>query len=128
MEPKPLFFVGSSRDDLRALPDDVKDVVGFALYLAQLGERHVRSKPLRGFGGAGVLEVVDHDEGGTYRTVYTVRLAGAGYVLHVFQKKSTRGSLRLVKRSGSCGLDSVRPSSTTTRLAEGQRTDEHVGS
>jgi phage-related protein len=91
MEPKPLFFVGSSRDDLRALPEDVKDVFGYALYLAQVGEMHVRSKPLRGFGGAGVLEVVDHDEGGTYRTVYTVRLAGAVYVLHVFQKKSRSG-------------------------------------
>ena len=91
MEPKPLFFVGSSRDDLRVLPDDVKDVFGYALYLAQLGETHVRSKPLRGFGGAGVLEVVDHDQGGTYRTVYTVRLAGAVYVLHVFQKKSRSG-------------------------------------
>ena len=91
MEPKPLFFVGSSRDDLRALADDVKDLFGYALYLAQIGEMHGRSKPLRGFGGAGVLEVVDHDEVGTYRTVYTVRLAGAVYVLHVFQKKSTRG-------------------------------------
>jgi phage-related protein len=91
MEPKPLFFVGSTRDDLRSLPEDVKDLFGYALYLAQMGEMHVRSKPLRGFGGADLLEVVDWDEGGTYRTVYTVRLAGAVYVLHVFQKKSRRG-------------------------------------
>ena len=91
MESKPLFFVGSSHEDLRALPEDVKAVFGYALYLAQLGEIHVRAKPLRGFGSAGVLEIVDHDEGGTYRTVYTVRLAGAVYVLHVFQKKSRRG-------------------------------------
>jgi phage-related protein len=91
MDPKPPFFVGSSRDDLRALPDDVKDVFGYALYLAQTGEMHVRAKPLSGFGGAGVLEVVDHDKAGTYRAVYTVGLAGAVYVLHVFQKKSRRG-------------------------------------
>ena len=73
------------------MPDDVKDVFGYALYLAQMGEMHVRAKPLRGFGGAGVLEVVDNDESGTYRAVYTVRLASAVYVLHVFQKKSRRG-------------------------------------
>jgi phage-related protein len=91
IEPKPVFFVGSSRDDLRALPEDVKDAFGYALYLAQVGEMHVHAKPLRGFGGAGVLEVVEHDEDGTYRTVYTVRYAGAVYVLHVFQKKSRRG-------------------------------------
>jgi phage-related protein len=91
IEPKPLFFVGSSREELRSLSEDVKDLFGYALYLAQMGEMHIRSKPLRGFGGAGVLEVVDHDEGGTYRAVYTVRLAGAVYVLHVFQKKSRSG-------------------------------------
>jgi phage-related protein len=91
IEPKPVFFVGSSREDLRELPESVKDVFGYALYMAQRGELHVRAKPLRGFGGAGVLEIIDHDEGGTYRTVYTVRFAGAVYVLHVFQKKSRRG-------------------------------------
>jgi phage-related protein len=88
---KPLFFVGSSRDDLRGVPEDVRDVFGYALYLAQMGEMHVRAKPLRGFGGAGVLEVIDNDESGTYRAIYTVRLASAVYVLHVFQKKSRRG-------------------------------------
>jgi phage-related protein len=91
MEPKPLYFVGSALEDLRACPEDVKDVFGFGLYLAQMGERHARSKPLRGFGGAGVLEIVDNDETGTYRAVYTVVLQGAIYVLHVFQKKSKRG-------------------------------------
>jgi len=91
LEPKPLFFVGSSREGLRSLPESVKDVFGYALFLAQTGEMHVRAKPLRGFGGAGVLEVVANDDGGTYRTVYTVRYAGAVYVLHVFQKKSRRG-------------------------------------
>jgi phage-related protein len=91
MEPKPLFFVGSARNDLRALPEAVKDLFGYALYLAQMGELHIHSKPLRGFGGAGVLEVMENDATGTYRAVYTVRLAGAVYVLHAFQKKSRRG-------------------------------------
>jgi len=91
MDPRPLFFVGSARDDLRDLPEDVKDVFGYALFLAQVGEMHPRSKPLRGFGGAGVIEVIDRDMTGAYRAVYTVRLADAIYVLHVFQKKSRRG-------------------------------------
>jgi phage-related protein len=88
---KPLYFMGSSRDDLRDFPEDVKDTFGFALYLAQRGEMHVHAKPLRGFGGAGVLEIVENDVSGTYRTVYTVRLRAAVYVLHAFQKKSRRG-------------------------------------
>jgi len=88
---KPLFFVGSTRGDLRALPDEVKDALGFALYCAQIGDRHLHAKPLRGFGGAGILEIVENHDGDTYRAVYTVKLQGAVYVLHVFQKKSKRG-------------------------------------
>ena len=73
------------------MPEDVKDVFGFAIDLAQAGSKHVDAKPLRGFGSAGVVEVVESDEGGTYRAVYTVRLSGWIYVLHCFQKKSTKG-------------------------------------
>jgi phage-related protein len=62
------------------------------LYLAQLGQKHADAKPLRGFGSAGVLEVVEDWQGNTYRADYTVRFAAAVYVLHVFQKKSTEGS------------------------------------
>jgi phage-related protein len=91
MDPKPLYFVGSARDDLRELPGDVKDLIGYALYLAQVGEMHPRCKPLRGFGGAGVIEIIDNDASGTYRAVYTVRLSDAIYVLHVFRKKSRQG-------------------------------------
>lgn len=65
--------------------------MGFALYLAQVGEKHPDAKPLKGFPGAGVLEVTDDLDGDTYRTVYTVRFADAVYVLHAFQKKSKRG-------------------------------------
>ncbi len=64
---------------------------GYALYLAQLGEKHPRAKPLKGFGGAGVLEIVDDHDGDTYRAVYAVRFAGVIYVLHAFQKKSKKG-------------------------------------
>ncbi len=73
------------------MPDDVKDVFGFALHLAQVGKKHDQAKPLKGFGGAGVLEVVEDHIGDTFRAVYTVKLANAVYVLHCFQKKSTRG-------------------------------------
>ncbi len=86
---KPLFWVGSSRKELREFPEEVKDVMGHALDVAQLGGKHPDAKPLVGFGG--VLEVVDDFAGDTYRAVYTVRFAEAVYVLHAFQKKSKRG-------------------------------------
>lgn len=88
---KPLKWMGSSKKDLISMPEDVKDVFGFAIDLAQAGLKHADAKPLKGFGSAGVLEVVESDEGGTYRAVYTVRLAGRVYVLHCFQKKSPKG-------------------------------------
>ena len=89
--PKPLFWIGSSRKDLKAFPAEVQDVMGRALLDAQFGDKHPDAKPLHGFGGAGVLEVVDDFAGDTYRTVYTVRFEHAVYVLHAFQKKATRG-------------------------------------
>ncbi|MBV8667050.1 MAG: type II toxin-antitoxin system RelE/ParE family toxin [Burkholderiaceae bacterium] len=88
---KPLRWVGSSKKDLAAMPEDVQDVFGYALHLAQAGGKHEQSKPLKGFGGAGVLEVVEDHKGDTYRAVYTVRFKSALYVLHCFQKKSTSG-------------------------------------
>ncbi|MCY2996152.1 MAG: type II toxin-antitoxin system RelE/ParE family toxin [Planctomycetota bacterium] len=90
-QPKPLFWVGSSRKDLKGFPLEVRRTMGFALFQAQAGGKHVDAKPLKGFGGAGVLEVVEHHEVDTFRTVYTVRFAGAVYVLHAFQKKSKKG-------------------------------------
>jgi phage-related protein len=89
--PKPVRWVGSSKADLSAFPDDVKRRVGGALWEAQLGGKAPYVKPLKGFPGASVLEVVDDFDGDTYRTVYTVRFAGVVYVLHAFQKKSKRG-------------------------------------
>lgn len=88
---KPLFWIGSSLDDLKDCPDEVQDYIGYALHWAQTGGKSPAAKPLQGFGGAGVLEVVDDFDGNTYRAVYTVRFAKAVYALHVFQKKSHKG-------------------------------------
>lgn len=89
--PKAVRWIGSSRDDLRACPEPVRNRVGGALWEAQTGGKAPFAKPLKGFGGAGVLEVVEDFDGNAYRAVYTVRFATAVYVLHVFVKKSTRG-------------------------------------
>lgn len=74
-----------------ALPKEVIDTFGYALYLAQTGKKHEQAKPLHGFGSAGVLEIVVDSRGNAYRAVYTVRLAAAVCVLHVFQKKAKSG-------------------------------------
>jgi phage-related protein len=87
---KPIRWVGSSYDDLLELPDEVRREVGYALYVAQNGDKADNAKPLQGL-GSGVLEVVENYDGDTYRAVYTVRFATAVYVLHAFQKKSKRG-------------------------------------
>jgi phage-related protein len=89
--PKPLEWVGSSKEDLNEFPRAVRREVGYALYLAQIGMKALKAKPLKGLGGAGVLEVVANHDGGTYRAVYTLRFAEAVFVLHAFQKKSKRG-------------------------------------
>ncbi|MBU2766502.1 MAG: type II toxin-antitoxin system RelE/ParE family toxin [Acidithiobacillus ferriphilus] len=88
---KALAWIASARKDLKALPEEVQDVFGYALFLAQTGEKHDQAKPLKGFGSAGVLEVVEDHKGDTYRAVYTVRFEHAVYVLHCFQKKSAQG-------------------------------------
>ncbi len=88
---KPVVWIGSARADLASFPEEVKDAIGYALYIAQRGGKHADAKPLRGFGGAGILEIVAHHAGDTYRAAYTVRLAGRIYALHAFQKKSKAG-------------------------------------
>ncbi len=88
---KPITWIGSSLKDVREMPEDVRDVFGKALYMAQRGGKHESAKPLKGFGGAGVLEIVEDCSSDTYRAVYTVRFSEAVYVLHVFQKKSKKG-------------------------------------
>ncbi len=88
---KPLMWVAGSKRDLLAMPDEVQDVFGYALHLAQAGLKHGQAKPLRGQGSAAVLEVVEDWQGDTYRAVYTVKFSAAIYVLHCFQKKATKG-------------------------------------
>ena len=91
INPKPVFWIGASRNDLKAFPKSVRQVVEQALFDAQTGGKHPSAKPLKGFGGAGVLEIVEDYDGRAYRTVYTVKFAGVVYVLHAFPKKSKRG-------------------------------------
>lgn len=88
---KNLRWVGRSLEDLRRFPAGARRNIGYALQFAQAGTKHPSAKPMRGFGGAGVLEIVEDHHGDTYRTVYTVRFAEAVYVLHAFQKKSKSG-------------------------------------
>jgi phage-related protein len=88
---KPLEWIASSYKDLMALPPDVRRRFGYALSLAQMGDQDDAAKALKGFGGAGVLEIIEDDAGGTYRAVYTVKFAEAVFVLHCFQKKSKSG-------------------------------------
>ncbi len=91
-KPKPVVWMGSSKEDLKEFPDDVQDEFGHALWIAQQGDKYVSAKPLKGFGGASVLEIVEDYDGDTYRAVYTVRFAEAVFVLHCYQKKSRRGA------------------------------------
>lgn len=83
-KPKALVWIGASRRDMRTMPKEVRRSFGVALYAVQTGERPPITKVLKGFGSAGVLELIEDDAGGTYRAVYTVRFATAIYVLHVF--------------------------------------------
>ena len=83
--------MGSSRKDFREFPDLVQDHMGYALYVAQRGGKHLDAKALTGFGGSGVVEIVKDYRGDTFRAIYTVRFAETVYVLHAFQKKSKIG-------------------------------------
>lgn len=87
---RPLFWVGSAKDNLLDFPEAAKDEIGVALSVAQFGGKHPKAKPWKGQ-GPGVLEIVEDHRGDTYRAVYTVKFEQAVYVLHAFQKKSPRG-------------------------------------
>ncbi len=87
----PVRWVGSSLKDLKSFPPEVKAEVGHALYVAQQGDTDPAAKPLKGFGGVSVMEIVAPFDGNTWRAVYTVRFRGFVYVLHAFQKKSKSG-------------------------------------
>jgi phage-related protein len=101
---KPLRWVGPSKEELLDFPEAVRKAMGHALHVAQTGDKPDSAKPLHGFGGAGVLEIIEDYASDTYRAVYTVKLAGTVYVLHCFQKKSKKGietpkqTIDLIKR------------------------------
>jgi len=110
-QPKPVVWIGSSRMDLKAFPKRVRSDIGQALYTAQMGETDPAAKPLKGFGSARVMEIIDRHDTNTYRAVYTVQFAGMICVLHVFQKKSKSGIATPQKE-----IELIR-----RRLAEAQR-------
>lgn len=114
---KPLEFIGGSKKDLSTFPDPVKQDMGYALFEAQQGNRAPSVKTLQGFGGGGVVEIVEDHDGETYRCVYTTRLKAAVYVLHVFQKKSRHGS-QTPKHEMSL---------VNVRLKEAERQDRQTG-
>ena len=87
---KTLIWLADSRANVKSFPADVQDDIGFALYTAQVGQMSVKAKPLHGL-GSGVMEISADDSSGTYRTVYTVSIGYAIYVVHAFQKKSKSG-------------------------------------
>ena len=109
-----LVWLRSTRKDLRQLPADVQEVFAYALQLALEGGKHPDAKPLTGFRGAGVLEVVEDYETNTFRAVYTVRFRSAVYVLHVFQKKSRHG-----RETARQDIDLIKQ-----RLREAEQLDE----
>ena len=88
---KDCYFIGPTKKVISGFPDEVKLGIGFALFEAQAGREADNVKALKGFGGRGVLEVMENHDGNTYRAVYTLRFSTAVYVLHAFQKKSKSG-------------------------------------
>jgi phage-related protein len=89
---KPVVWIAASKKDFLKFPPETVRDVGYALYQAQCGEKPPNAKPLKGFGGASVMEVVENQDGDAYRAVYTVRFEDAIYILHCFQKKSKSGA------------------------------------
>lgn len=101
---KSLLFIGPSREELKRFPVEVYQNIGYDLYIAQRGGKTINAKPLIGFGGAGVLELIENYHGDTYRAIYTIKFREVVYVLHCFQKKSKQGirtpkhNLKLIKQ------------------------------
>ena len=112
---KDVRWVGDSRDRLRSFPKPTREAVGEALRIAQLGGKHRNAKPLIGV-GSGVFEIVARYDTNTYRAVYTVKIGESIYVLHVFQKKSTRG-IRTSKRE----IDLIKQRLKIAREMEGRK-------
>ena len=109
---KPIVWIGASLEDLREFPNQVQREFGYALYQAQIGEQHHKTKPLKGF--SGVMEIVSNYATDTYRAVYATKIDDAIYVLHTFQKKSKKGiatprkEINLIKRRLRMAQDLVK--------------------
>lgn len=88
---RPIEWIGTSRADYMRFPPRVHDDFGFSLWLLQMGDTPSNAKPLKGFGGSSVLELIDDFRGDAYRVVITVRIRDKICVLHCFQKKSSTG-------------------------------------
>ena len=117
-----VIWVSSSLEDLKRFPESVQKVMGFALFQAQCGGKHLQAKPLKGFGSAGVLEIVEDFDGNAFRAVYTVRFADAVYVLHAFQKRS-KGGIETPKRD----MDVVRSRLRMARESDRARANRRGG-
>ena len=117
-----IIWVSSPLEDLKRFPEPVQKVMGFALFEAQCGGKHLQARPLKGFGGAGVLEVIEDFDGNAFRTVFTVRFADAVYVLHAFQKRAKRG-IKTPKRE----MDVVRARLRMARDARQAEADRKEG-
>lgn len=87
---KSLYWIGSSRSDLKDMPKAVQSEIGFSLHRVQEGKMPLNAKPLTEI-GAGVMEIVSDHNRNTYRAVYAIKLGNEVYVLHAFQKKSKTG-------------------------------------
>lgn len=89
-QPRMLVWLADTRDTLKGFPVVIRQKLGFALYQAQIGEKHQSAKQLHGFDTL-VWEIRADDPSGTYRAVYVVHFRDAVYVLHAFQKKAKSG-------------------------------------
>lgn len=130
--PKPVEWIGSSKADLKSFPEAVQDVVGYALFQAQVGLKHRGVKPLRGL-GSNVLEVVARHDSDAFRAVYTVRFRVAVYVLHAFQKKARRGiatpqpEIDLVRRRLRVAEQHYRENYGGGQIDEGRQRENRTG-
>lgn len=104
---KLLWFLGDSLKSLREFPEDARHDAGYQLDRVQRGEQPDDFKPMPSI-GKGVEELRVWDDSGTYRVIYTARLADAVYVLHAFQKKTQTTAKRDVELARKRYTDLIR--------------------
>jgi len=100
MSEKPLSWLGSSRDDLRAFPDDARQHIGHEIHRLQVGLWPTNCSPLKVV-GAGVYEIRVSDDGRAFRTIFVAKFEEAIYILHAFEKKTQqtpRSEIELAKQ------------------------------